>query len=132
MAKKEYYNTCAFPKPRNTKKKQPANGWKDKPKRVCEVCGEYGAERHEIFGGPNRRNSIEDGLQMDLCQYHHRLWHEDTSRDVKRWRDGIQRKAQRTYEQRMMDAGMDDRKARLSFMRRYGFNLLENIPMGPS
>lgn len=124
MKKKDYYEVCAFPKPKDTKKKRPENGWKDKPNRVCEVCGEYGAERHEIFGGPNRRNSIEDGLQMDLCQYHHRLWHEDTSKKVSRWRDKCRQKAQRKYEQSMMENGYDDQQARMSFMRRYGFNLL--------
>ncbi len=123
---KEYYARCAFPKPKDTKKKKPENGWKDKPHRVCEVCGEYGAERHEIFGGPNRRNSMEDGLQMDLCQYHHRMWHEDTSREVNRWKTSCRKKAQQKYEQQKMDQGMNKQQARLSFMRRYGFNLLDN------
>ena len=126
MAKKDYYSTCAFPKPKDSRKKKPENGWKDKPKRVCEVCGEYGAERHEIFGGPNRRNSMEDGLQMDLCQYHHRIWHEDTSREAAAWRKECRKKAQKKFEEKMMECGMNDTQARSCFLWRYGFNLLNS------
>ena len=131
MKKKRYYETCAFPKPKDSKKKKPENGWKDMSNRVCAICGEYGAERHEIFGGANRKNSMEDGLQMDLCQYHHRMWHGGTSPEVIKWRRDARRKMQQKFEEKMMECGMNEKQARACFRERYGFNLLENIPMGP-
>lgn len=121
---KTYYTSCAFPKSKDVRKKKPQNGYKEKPFRVCEVCGEYGAERHEIFGGPNRLNSIEDKLQMDLCADHHRMWHEDTSDEVERWKLQRRQQAQRTYEEKLIGAGKEPQQARLAFLRRYGKSYL--------
>lgn len=128
MKKKGYYETCAFPKPKESKKKKLENGYKDKPNRICEICGEYGAERHEIFGGANRKYSIEDGLQMDLCSKHHRMWHEGTSPMVIKWRRTTRRKMQQKFEEKMMECGMNEKQARSCFRSRYGFNLLGEHP----
>lgn len=45
---KEYYESCAFPKPKTKKKKLLENGYKNKQDRICEITGMPGAERHEI------------------------------------------------------------------------------------
>lgn len=67
-----YYDDCAFPKPKTPKKKKEYNGYKNKRGRVCAYTGERGAERHELFGGPNRQVSIREGLQIDLSHEKHR------------------------------------------------------------
>lgn len=38
----------------------------------CIICGKPYAELHEVFGGKNRQKSIEWGMQIRLCAYHHR------------------------------------------------------------
>ena len=39
----------------------------------CVECGQRGVELHEVFfGNSNRKNSIEYGLVIPLCSYHHR------------------------------------------------------------
>lgn len=50
-----YYENCAFPKPKSKKKKLLHNGYKDKHERICWYTGRSGAERHEIWGGPDRK-----------------------------------------------------------------------------
>lgn len=37
----------------------------------CIICGRQ-AERHHIFGGPNRHQSTKDQLILPLCAEHHR------------------------------------------------------------
>ena len=72
----DYYNTCAFPKPGNSRKKKKENGYKEKPNRYCYYTGQPCAERHELFGGTgNRQNSIDHGLQIDLHPLIHNLFH---------------------------------------------------------
>ena len=41
--------------------------------KSCFVCGtEYNLHKHEVFfGSSNRKNSIEHGLVVALCGYHH-------------------------------------------------------------
>jgi len=77
----DYYKTCAFPKPGSTKKKKKQNGWKEKQNRVCVYTGERGAERHEVFGGPNRQTSIDYGFQIDI---NHDI-HEELQANVTEW-----------------------------------------------
>lgn len=36
---KEYYESCAFPKPKTKKKKLLENGYKNKQDRICEITG---------------------------------------------------------------------------------------------
>lgn len=124
MKKDDYYATCPISKPKDKKKSKKVNGYKDKPNRYCIVCGTGYAERHEIFSGANRQHSIDDGLQIDLCAEHHRQWHESTDEETIQWRRQWRRKAQRCYEQRLIDAGAKPTQARKIFMKRYGINLL--------
>lgn len=69
---KDYYDTCAFPKPKSKKKKLLYNGYKGKAERHCYICGTPYAERHEVFCGSNRQNSIRYGYQVDVCPAHHK------------------------------------------------------------
>lgn len=128
MKKTDYYATCAVPKPIDKKKKKLMNGYKDKPNRYCIVCGATNAERHEIFGGSNRQHSIEDRLQIDLCAEHHRRWHEGTDPATQEWKAEWRRRAQEMYEQKLVEAGAKPARARNIFVKRYGFNLLDEEP----
>ena len=67
-----YYSECAFLKPKTHKKKKECNGYKNKSERTCAYTGAGNAERHELFGGPNRQTSIREGLQIDLSPEKHR------------------------------------------------------------
>lgn len=119
----DYYKNCAVPKPPEKKKKKLMNGWKDKPRRRCVICGQLGAERHELFGGPNRQISIREGFQVDLCRSHHEAFHR---RDPE-WLPIIleyQRKAQRHYEMAYIHAGMSPSDARHIWMELIGRNYL--------
>lgn len=104
------------PKPVDVKKKKKVNGWKEKPKRFCFYCGTPGADRHEIFGGPNRQVSIDLKFQVDLCRSCHTAWH-DQKEDL--W---IRRKAmwrevtQKTYEDKLIKGGMTKEAARRHWM----------------
>lgn len=110
------------PKPKDVKKRKKANGWKDKNKRYCIYCRTAGAERHEVFGGPNRQISIDLGFQIDLCRDCHRAWH-DQKEDI--W---IRRKAmwqetlQQTYEDKLVRNGMAEESARRHWMAIIGKN----------
>ena len=39
----------------------------------CFLCNQASVDIHEIFGGSNRRISMEDGFCVPLCRHHHRL-----------------------------------------------------------
>ncbi len=41
----------------------------------ARYTGRPGAERHEIWGGPDRQKSIEMGFQVDLCSELHARLH---------------------------------------------------------
>lgn len=76
---KDYYEICAFPKPKKKKKKRKTNGWKDKPNRYCYYTGKPYAERHEVFFGRGLRQiSIDYGFQVDLSPELHKEVHEQT------------------------------------------------------
>ena len=78
---KDYYEICAFPKPKKKKKKRKTNGWKDKPNRFCYYTGKPYAERHEVFFGSGLRQiSIDYGFQVDLCRELHKEVHSETER----------------------------------------------------
>lgn len=77
-----YYNSCPFPKPGNSKKKKKQNGYKDKPNRYCYYTGLPYAERHELFFGTGTRQiSIDHGLQVDLHPLIHKLFHGELPAD---------------------------------------------------
>ena len=88
---------------------------------TCMVCGAPYAATHEcIYGLGNRQKSIEDGLQVKLCNYHHQQWSESPHRkpyssDIKTpnaWFDKqLKQDAQRKYELT---------HTRAEFIRRYG------------
>ena len=108
-----YYDTCAFPKPQNKKKKKKCNGYKDKPKRLCHYCGTPNAERHEVYPGRGRRQiCIDNGFQVDLCPACHRAMHENSTPAAqainKFWRE----KYQREYEAELITSGITPEQAR--------------------
>ena len=115
----------AVPKPNGGKKRKKTNGWKNKRERYCFYCGTPGAERHEVYGGPNRQISIDLGFQVDLCRNCHAAWHAQKE-DV--W---IRRKAmwqatlQQTYEDKLVGCGMAEESARRHWMGLIGKNYVD-------
>lgn len=86
------------------------------PMGVCAECGTtQGLHIHEIFYGPNRSLSIEDGYVIPLCGPEHNLSdigiHFNKALDLK-WK----RKAQEHWERR--------RGSRQQFRERYGKSYL--------
>lgn len=120
----QYYQTCPFPKPKQSKPKKKQNGYKEKPQRTCWYTGRPGAERHEIFGGANRQTSIEMGFQVDVCPEIHARLHANTDDWARienlKWRMYYQD----AYEQRLMGLGMDRKEARKAWMAMIGKNFL--------
>jgi len=121
-----YYEECAFPKPKSVKKKKKVNGFKDKAKRKCIYCGQAAADRHEVFRGPYRQNSIDHGFQIDLCREHHREIQDDITPWAKgenlRWRKHFQRK----YEDELIGMGIDEKDARKLAVGLIGKNYLDD------
>lgn len=60
-----------YPKPK-IKSKRPLNNPKPTEDSLCKVCGRPYAETHEIFFGKYRQKSIHYGMQIPLCDEHHR------------------------------------------------------------
>lgn len=121
---KLYYETCAFPKPGNSKKKKLYNGYKEKANRACEITGEFGAERHEIFGGSNRQLSIEYGLQVDLSPEQHRRIHEPKTDADLAFREALKMRGQKKFEKERIEEGMSHEMAREFFIQIFGRNYL--------
>ena len=119
-----YYQNCPFPKPKAEKKHRKQNGWKDKPQRTCWYTGQPGAERHEIFGGPNRQISIEMGFQVDVCPEIHARLHanaDDWARiENLKWRMYYQH----IFEKGAISLGMTPEEAREKWMDMIGRNYL--------
>lgn len=124
----DYYLTCPFPKtmgePKKPKKKQ--NGYKDKPNRKCFYTGTPGAERHEVFGGPNRQTSIDHGFQIDVCRdIHHALQYKTTEwarQEDLRWKQYYQK----LYEDKVIEQGLDSGQARKLWLIMIGKNYLDD------
>lgn len=121
----DYYQSCPYPKPKpNSKPKKKQNGFKDKPQRRCWYTGRPGAERHEIFGGPNRQTSIDLGFQVDVCPEIHARLHanaDDWARiENLKW----QMYYQFIYEESLMQLGMSPEEARKTWMAIIGKNYL--------
>ena len=122
----DYYQTCAFPKPKPDKKPaKKQNGWKDKPQRRCWYTGKLGAERHEIFVGPNRQTSIEFGFQVDVCPEIHVRLHQEADDWARienlKWRMYYQH----IYEERLtQQLGLTPEEARKAWMAMIGKNYL--------
>lgn len=120
-----YYQTCAFPKPKPTKKKPLlCNGYKDKPQRRCWYTGALGAERHEIWGGPYRQTCIEMHFQVDVCPEIHRLLQANGTEWARtenlKWKMYFQQK----YEKKLTDSGVKPEHARNAWMAMIGRNYL--------
>jgi hypothetical protein len=113
------------PKPEKDKpKRKKQNGYKGKPTRYCFYTGESGAERHEIYGGPNRQTSIDHGFQVDLCPEIHLSFHDpQTDLDFERiifWKKHYQT----IFEAEKIEAGKTPDQARAAWMRLIGKNYL--------
>lgn len=123
----EYYASCAFPKPGSQKKKKVYNGYKNKPNRVCAYCGERCAERHEVFGGPNRKFSIINGLQVDVCNDHHRQLQDNVTEWGKQENARLRRRLQLQYMKNLMSEGLTGRQALNDWMQNIGRNYVQEL-----
>ena len=120
-----YYDTCAFPKPRDKKKKKKCNGYKDKPKRICYYCGTPGAERHEVYPGRGKRQiCIDNGFQVDLCQNCHREIHRNATLQAKERNEFWKIKYQGDYEERLISSGITPEQARCLWIKLIGRSYL--------
>ena len=115
------------PKPGSRKKKKPYNGYKDKPKRSCYYCGTPYAERHEIYGGPNRQKSIEMGFQVDLCHECHAAWHAQKDEIWIRRKKDWQSRYQKMFENKLKNAGVTPEQARKTWMNMIGKNYTDEV-----
>lgn len=122
--------------------KKKVNGYKDKPNRYCHYTGAPYAERHELFGGPNRQISINHGFQVDLCWPIHKLFHGQVDKnglkevginftDPLKWAAGqletLRKECQQKYEDReQMELGLTQKEARQSWMDLIGRNYLDD------
>ena len=43
----------------------------------CVICGKKRDNLHEVYGGKNRKISMEIGMVIPLCFYHHKMIHEN-------------------------------------------------------
>ena len=121
----DYYQNCAFPKPKPTKKKRPLeNGYKDKANRRCWYTGKPGAERHEVFPGIRRQASIAEGFQVDVCpEIHQQLQANGTEWariENRKWRMYYQQQ----YEEKLIASGIRQDQAREIWMQMMGENYL--------
>lgn len=103
------------------------NGWKDKPNRKCAYCGQYGAERHEIFPGMNRQISIRERLQVDLCREHHEQIQQRSTPWGQREDQRLRENAERWWLSCRIKEGMTKREAVRAWMAMIGRNYLEEV-----
>ena len=120
-----YYDSCAIPKPADKKKPKLANGYKSKENRTCHYCGTAGAERHEIYGGANRKISIQHQFQVDLCQGCHLEIEANITDRAKERNEYWQKHFQSTYESKLIGALVPKKQARELWMLLIGWNYLE-------
>jgi hypothetical protein len=113
------------PKPAADKpKKKKQNGYKDKPMRYCFYTGAPNAERHEIYGGPNRQISIDHRFQVDLCPEIHQRFHDpQTDEDINRiifWKKHYQI----IFEEEQIETGKTADQARDAWIELIGKSFL--------
>jgi hypothetical protein len=120
----DYYAACAIPKPGTAKKKRKCNGYKDKPSRVCVYDGTPYAERHEIFGGPNRQTSIDLGFQVDVSRVRHAELHANYTDWAKAENLRLRRHFQAKHEAELTESGMSAEAAREAWIALIGKNYL--------
>lgn len=119
-----YYDTCAFPKPRNTKKKKKVNGYKDKADRFCAYTGRPYAERHEIFCGRNRQISIDEGFQIDVCPEIHAELQANITEWAQKENLRLRQKCQTEYEDKLITTGITPEQAREAWLKLIGRSYL--------
>ncbi|MBQ6686443.1 MAG: hypothetical protein IJM99_10085 [Firmicutes bacterium] len=117
-----------FPKPGDRKKKKKVNGYKHKAERYCAYCGTPYAERHEIFGGPNRQNSIDHEFQIDVCSAHHRELQDNCTEWAMEENERLRRGCQERYEDELVNEGWTPAQARREWMMLIGRNYLDDWP----
>ena len=95
------YTGLAFPKPKS--RKGNSRKVKNNPKPTiydkCVICDRPYASLHEVFyGNDNRQNSIDYGMQIRLCIYHHQVGPEAVHNNPTFNRQ-LKEKHQRIFEQ---------------------------------
>lgn len=119
-----YYDTCAFPKPQDKKKKKKVNGYKHKADRVCAYTGRPFAERHEIFCGRNRQISIDNGFQIDVCPEIHAELQENITEWAQAENLRLRQKCQSEYEDTLIGSGITSDEARALWLKLIGRSYL--------
>nr|DAR97570.1 MAG TPA: Protein of unknown function (DUF968) [Caudoviricetes sp.] len=122
-----YYQNCAYPKPRSAKKKKKMNGWKNKPNRVCKYCGKPYAERHEVFGGSNRQISQVESIMNFVCRKHHEELHANCTVWAQRENQRLRQHYQLQYEIELIEQGLTPEQARRDWMLLIGRNYLQEV-----
>lgn len=119
-----YYDTCAFPKPQDKKKKKKTNGYKDKADRICAYTGRPFAERHEIFCGRNRQISIDEGFQIDVCPEIHAELQANITEWAQKENLRLRQKCQTEYEDKLITTGITPEQAREAWLKLIGRSYL--------
>ena len=129
MKKKDYYSTCAIPKPVDKKKTKKVNGYKDKPNRMCCICGRLAAERNEVFEGTGRRqNCVDEELFIDLCMVHHGAWHNPPTPEFEILKQAVRETKQKEWEEKYISSGHSPKEAREAFRTLFNKNYLDDEP----
>lgn len=121
---KGYYQACAVPKPGTARKRKKVNGYKDKPRRVCAYDGTPYAERHEVFGGPNRQISIDMGFQVDVSPARHTELHANLTDWARAENLRLKQHFQAKHEAELISEGMGAEEAREAWLALIGKNYL--------
>jgi len=103
------------------------NGWKDKANRHCIYCGKPYAERHEVFGGSNRQNSILLGLQIDVCREHHKELQDNCTDWAQSENARLREKFEREYIANMVEAGFPEKIGLAEWMHIIGKNYCDDM-----
>lgn len=112
------------PKPTNTKKKPIYNGYKDKADRTCYYCDSPYAERHEVYGGANRKISMREDFQVDLCMNCHEGIHNQRTPEDKERKEYWQKHYQEKYENKLIEEGLHPELAREEWIQLIGRSYL--------
>lgn len=127
MIDEKYYDYAARQMARAAREKKKHNGYKDKADRTCFYTGLPYAERHEVFGGSNRKISLRCGFQVDLSPDAHR----ELQENITPWAKEENRKWRSVYEQlyidEVMKEGINEAEALQAWMRLIGRNYIEEL-----
>lgn len=127
MIDEKYYDYAARQMTRAAREKKKCNGYKDKADRICFYTGLPYAERHEVFGGANRKTSLRCGFQVDLSPAAHR----ELQDNVTSWAKKENRKWRAVYERLYIDEvmaeGVGEMEALQAWMHLIGRNYIEEL-----